>query len=310
MNAAQRMARIAMGAALENMTQTAKLNQWQFEWRIESDALVFQLALDYPAGILNATIRDRVTNRKQYRPTELANDVCESLRHVTAPDDSCAVFVFSPNERMELCKLISEADSIILSSQPIRSSFLDKVRFDQPVCAVVEEGLSLGSLEVSAFQRAALRMMPWIPDGLLRNGGGPALFRKAAMDLASSSAGFCVVLAEGASAENDYKVGQVFERAWLALTEQNFACQPMMSLLVLRNILENGSEHVIGTINRSKSSALLVQFKAFIGKITGNDSTGFPSALLRFGLADAPSVRTGRLPMDQLITKNNLDNAK
>jgi len=133
MNAAQRMARIAMGAALENMTQTAKLNQWQFEWRIESDALVFQLALDYPAGILNATIRDRVTNRKQYRPTELANDVCESLRHVTAPDDSCAVFVFSPNERMELCKLISEADSIILSSQPIRSSFLDKVRFD-PLC--------------------------------------------------------------------------------------------------------------------------------------------------------------------------------
>lgn len=288
MNAANNMARIAFGAALENMVQTAKQNDWQLSHEFDSESITVRLPQNYPAGTIPRSIADRATNRKKYHGTELSQTQLDVLKKTMDPNDSEVAWITKPEERMALCKLIAQADSMILSSEPVRRAFLEKVRFDQPVLAEVEEGLSLGSLEVSAFERLGLRMMPYFPDMLLRNTVGPSMFYGAAHKLATSASGFCIITSNEASPNREYNAGRLFQRAWVALTAHQLAAQPMMSLLVLQNMLNNLNASEIPTIQQEKSFALLSSFRELVNSAT-------PVAMLRFGPADLPSVRTGRL---------------
>lgn len=300
MNAGQHMARIALGAALENMVQTASLNQWQFEQSSDDDSITLVLREDYSAGMPCPSIRDRGTNRKKYLPTELTAQQLDSLQTEMSPDESSVIWVTEASHRTRLSRLIGEADSIILIAEPVRKAFLEKVRFDQPVRAVVDEGLSLGSLEVSAFHRAGLRLMRWMPDVVLRTLGGAAMFRKAGLDLAKSSAGFCVVASKLSGSPRDYEIGRLFQRAWLALTRQQLASQPAMSLLVLQNMIDNIPAEALSAIDLKAAARVLGDFDDLLANVAGEKVS--PGALLRFGRAQDPTVRTGRLSREKVAS--------
>lgn len=294
MNVGQNMARIALGAALENIYQTTAANGWLMEEELLDDSISVRLLDEYEAGTLPPSINERATNRKKFYGKELPQSLYDQLRRSMEPNASDVLWIEKLEDRKRLCDLIAEADSIILSAKPVRLAFLEKVRFDQPTFAVVKEGLSLGSLEVTAFERVALRMMRYIPDIVLRTAGGPSMFRKAAHKLATSASGFCIVTSSLESPSREYQSGRVFQRAWLSLTSQQLAAQPMMSLLVLQNIVKNLPQHEIPTINRTRSLELLEQFQKLLdgfSSVPGKAAV----AMLRFGLADRPSVRTGRL---------------
>ena len=293
MNAANNMARIAFGAALENVYQTAQLNGWKITHISDTDSITVCALEDYPAGAIPKSIKDRATNRKKYRGTELPESQLEALRQAMGSEASQVVWITKPEDRKALCELIAQADSIILSAKPVRNAFLEKVRFDQPVLAVVNEGLSLGSLEVSAFERAGLRMMPYIPDLIIRKTGGPAMFYGAAHKLAFSASGFCIVTNSEESPTREFNAGRLFQRAWVALASEQLSAQPMMSLLVLQNMIHHLEQNQIPTINRERSLNLLNSFEQFLKK--HSEAAASPVAMLRFGPAEAPSVRTARL---------------
>ena len=176
MNAGDRMTRIAIGAAVENMVQTANANGWQYLLATsESDATI-RLSDDYSVGVIDDALRDRATNRRTYQSKGLPAVLLDRLRSaVQSEGTATANWITEPQDREKLCRLIGEADSMMLSNESVRKAFLAKVRFDMPVKAVVKEGLSLGSLEVSAPERSALRMMRWTPDAMLKLFGIPPL---------------------------------------------------------------------------------------------------------------------------------------
>src|SRR5262245_49971829 len=74
----QRMARIAVGSALENILHTAQVNDWQVEL-IENQrlhqALVRVLDPHGPGGIADSIIEARTTNRRLYDARPLAAEV-------------------------------------------------------------------------------------------------------------------------------------------------------------------------------------------------------------------------------------------
>ena len=292
MNAGDRMSRIAIGAAIENVIQTARANNWELDVRYSDSTVDVSLHTASDGTDLEPAIRDRVSNRREYQGTKIPEETIRQMkRAVSAEGGVSARWIVSPDDRARLTRLIGDADALMLSNESIRKAFLDKVRFDQPVNAEVDEGLSLGSLEVSAFQRVALRMMQWIPDHVLQIGGAKRTFRQAASRLASSASGFCVVCGEDTDARSDYGVGQVFQRAWLELTRNDLAVQPMMSLLVLQNIRDNGTELLKQQLGVEGVSNLLDRFNESISLEPGT----FPRAMLRFGYAEPPTSRTGRL---------------
>tara|TARA_R110002049_G_scaffold285698_3_gene466862 strand:- start:5328 stop:6374 length:1047 start_codon:yes stop_codon:yes gene_type:complete len=301
MNSGNRMTRIAIGAALENMCQTAEINQWNHSVEYGDDSASLWLEQPYQGSDLDPAISERVSNRRTYNRQEASPSLIDQLKENVAPEgDASACWITEDDDRKQLCELIAQADSLMLSNKTIRDAFLEKVRFDQPVDAEVDEGLSLGCLELATAERVGMRAMRWIPDRLLKLGGIKRTLRETAFKLATSASGFCVVMCPSEETPGDYRIGRVFQRAWLEITRQKLASQPMMSLMVLRNIRENGAPSLNQQLGSESIKSLLDRFQS-LKPLSGN---GAPCAMLRYGFADDPSTRVGRLSIDRMKREN------
>jgi hypothetical protein len=123
------------------------------------------------------------------------------------------------------------------------------------------------------------------------------LFAAKARQLVASASGLCLVVAPDSAAATDVLVGQAMQRAWLALTAQGLAVQPMMSLLVLENAGEHGTPELVASLGRDRLADLRDTLRALVPEI----GTGRPAFLMRFGYALPPSGRTGRLPLTSVV---------
>lgn len=302
MNAAQRMARIAIGAAIENMVQTSKANQWLLDIQPEAqDATIrVRLSQPLPPGTIPEVLRRRVTNRRVYQKRALDPSVLTSLTEgnpAETADGARPLWLTAPDQLATLTEFIARADRLILSNQQIRNAFLSKVRFDQQPNETVDMGLSLGTLEVTPVERTLLRLMQWLPDAVIKGLGAGRTFYSVASRLAGSAAAICVVLTDHNDNQSDIAAGRCWQRVWLRVADAGLAAQPMMSLLVLQNISDNGDSKLQMELGRKKVQDLLNQFNGFIKSL----APGRPAALMRVGYALAPTARTGRLPLDQVL---------
>jgi hypothetical protein len=302
MNAGQRMARIALGAAIENLLMAAPAVG--FEARLEHVDNEGRAWVRLQPGSLTvhgnplAVIPARVTNRRLYEHRPVPPDVLTTLRQQTPPLEAVSThWLVEPERLKSLAELIGRADATMFGEPTMRHAFLSKVRFDLPPDAAAEEGLPLSSLELSRMDRFALRLMPRLPNYLLTNSGGLKAFASKARKLVESSSGLCVIVAPDSEIATDLTVGRAMQRAWLALTEAGLAAQPMMSLPVLENVLDNGSPEVVATIGRERVAALSAEFRSRVPEV----GTGRLAWLMRFGYAPPPSGRTGRLPVTAVI---------
>src|SRR5690606_9585954 len=90
----------------------------------------------------------------------------------------------------------------------------------------------------------------------------------------------------------DLDVGRAWQRLWLELTRQQLAGQPMMSLLVLKNVIELGDPQLLSPRDLAASKTLLDEFQALSAQLVEGD----PAVLMRIGTATAPTSRVRRLP--------------
>ena len=80
------------------------------------------------------------------------------------------------------------------------------------------------------------------------------------------------------------------------MTEQGLACQPMMSLCVLRNVRDNAPELMGREFGQHKALSLLREFEDLFRCIAGS----CPGAIMRMGYArNCPTARVGRRPTKQ-----------
>jgi nitroreductase len=240
MNRGQRMARIAVGCAVENMFRTAAHNAWKLAPEIDPthDAVVVRW-LDgdlTAAGSLPPVIRERATNRHPYDAQDLSPADAAELQGLAFAADVRVQWITQRAKLDELAPVIGRADGLMFSRREVRDAFLGSVRFDAPADAQVEEGLSLASLGISKFEQ---RSLPWLkqqPNWLIQLLGVPRSMNRHAQKLVQSAAGVCVILCEPSDPASDFAVGRAMETAWLELTARGYAVQPMMSLPVLDNL--------------------------------------------------------------------------
>lgn len=296
MNAGQCMARISVGAAIENLVQLAEHNQWPYEVEVQGEVVCFRLTdhqrietIDVPPEIA-----DRCSNRRVYDGVPLNADTVERLKAAAQSNSELTtVWVTAPAQRKQLTEVIATTDALMLGAAPIREAFLKKVRFDLAPNAVADEGLSLGSLELNKLERGLLRVARRMPDPLLQLGGIRGTFRSTATKLACSASGFCIIAAKRISADTDYAIGRAFENAWLQATVEGLAAQPMMSVFVLKNILAHANElpDEVNKIGRQAAEKVIQAFDDMLG-LPGQIHSG---AMLRIGHAPPPTTRVGRL---------------
>lgn len=313
MNAGQRMARVAVGAAVENLAQAAEAWGLRAVVLPEDEAgLTIRLLDDcgrphhwrkstpvesMPAGELPERIVRRVTNRRWYAGRPVDRAWAETLREVSEAGPEVRVVWVWQRERVErLAKLIGEADGVLFGLGAARRSFIENIRFDRAATEAVAEGLSLGSLEVGRGERLGMRLVRWLPDRVFRGLGLGRVFARRAEGLVRSASGLCVVLTRGWEAATDFEVGRAMERAWLGLTERGLAVQPMMSLAVLENMVREG---VVGAETRvvGRVGEVSGEFCAGAGAADGERV----AAILRFGFAEPPTGRVGRRGLAEVV---------
>jgi nitroreductase len=295
MNAGQVMSQIAVGAAVENALRTAHHNGWSADLEETEPPALARIRVrggEERQPSIEDAITERVTNRRVYERRPLpAEDLARLLRDTPVLDGVTTHWVIDANRLAELANLIGRADAVMFSNPSVRRAFLANIRFDKAADDRVEHGLSLGSLEPSALDRLALRMMHRIPNWLMKIGAG-GMFESRARKLVESSSGLCLIVAPDRLGPTPLRVGRAAQRAWLALTAAGLAAQPMMSLLVLENLLAGGPPELIASLGRERLATLGSDFRRLAPEIGG----GQPAFLMRFGFALAPSGRTGRLP--------------
>lgn len=298
MNAGQRMARIAVGAMLENLLQQADASGWTAQEEPPPPGVEAALRLHRtgtgPAGSSHPNLAQRVTNRRSYDGRPVASEVLERLARQTPEFDGVRTHWITERDRIgAIGSLIGEADAVMFGNGAMRQAFLSKVRFDVAPGHPVSEGLPLRALELTAADRVALRVMRRLPDGLLRIAGAARIFAAKARDLVESASGLCLIVAGDGSPHTDVVVGRALERAWLGLAEAGLAVQPMMSLPVLDNVRTNGDQALIMELGEARLDRLDRRFRELAPEI----GPGRAAGLLRFGHAPPPSGRTGRLPI-------------
>jgi hypothetical protein len=242
----------------------------------------------------------RVTNRRPYDGRPVAAEVLDRLRRATPGLEETRTLWITARERIDaLAAVIARADAVMFGEPfGMLRAFLKNVRFDAPPAAAVDQGLSLASLEVSAANRLALRAMPRLPDWVLRVAGVSRSLAANTRRLVRGSSGLCLVAAPDDAEATDVAVGRAMQRAWLALTEQGLAAQPMMSLPVLENALVRGDRMLREAVGPDRVRALREEFRAEVPEL-GDDR---PAWLMRFGFAPSPSGRTGRRPLDAVTS--------
>ncbi len=299
MNAGQRMARVALGAALENMLQTADRRGWNLCRETPDDpealAQVRLHGVDPVAAEVAPAVAARVTNRRRYDSRDLAPQVLDRLRGATAEPSAIVTHWLADRGRLpELAALIGRADALMFGAADMRRAFLANVRFDRPRAEAVEVGLSLDALELSTSDRLALRCLRGMPPWMVHLSGALRQFAVHSQRLVASASGLCLVVAPDGEPSTDVEVGMALQRAWLALTAEGLAVQPMMSLPVLEGAVERDPR---------RASPKLEELRRRLRELLPELRTGRAAFLLRFGYAPPPSGRTGRLPLSAVTTR-------
>jgi len=307
MNAGQRMARIALGAALENLLRAARAGGWDAEAVPAPPGLVAMVRLGpaRPDGAPRTAceLAARVTNRRPYDGRPIPTGVLDGLRRAT-PDEGVATRWLVGADRLRpLARLISRGDAAIFGAPTVLRAFLANVRLDAAPGVPIAEGLCPASLDLSAVDRLALRALRRAPDWLLRLGVHRRAFASKARRLVAGASGLCLGVARDDDPATDLAVGRTMQRAWLALTAHGLAAQPMMSLPVLDNIRTHGDPALIAALGRPTLERLADEARSGIPELEGG-RVGF---LLRFGYAPPPRGRTSRLPLDAITRERSDD---
>lgn len=300
MNANQRMARIAVGAAAENFLRTAACNGWDAELLPPSsvNAVAIRITASLRTeGDIDRVLLRRVTNRRYYNGSSLSASTLAALQRKTPDIEGVRTHWIVDRRRLvALARMIGRADAVLFGHPLLRRAIFENVRFDLPTNAAAEEGLPVGSLALPLIDRLAFRGLRATPDWLLAVSRIIRVFAAKATQLVNSASGICVVTANTRDLETDFQVGRSMQQAWLAATQLGLAVQPMMSLCVLDNVLENAPEF-LGEADRSMVRTLQAEMSGLVPEM----ASARAAAILRAGFAAEPFARSGRLPLTRLL---------
>jgi hypothetical protein len=299
MNSGQRMARIACGAAIENILQVARFNDWEAAIELHNSPVeiaTIRISGDLSAhGSIEARFRNRYTNRRAYNAIPASQTTMQCLiDSVQAAAETALIWITQGNSLKAITDIIAQSDALMFGDPIFRQAFLANVRFDRPAAEQVQEGLSIGSLGLTRIERMALSHIELLPIVELRSWVMRRATGSKAKRLIRSASGLCFITSYENSVSADVAVGRMMQRSWLSLTEQHFAVQPMMSLPVLLSATSFTSFP-----KHDQVEALAKQAKAILGIPRGQNI----AAILRFGYANDPiPSRTGRRELKSCIT--------
>lgn len=284
------MARIAIGAALECiMISAARMGATLRSQPPRPGALV-TVTIEAPKRIPepDRSRMRRVTNRRPYDGRALDDTLLKKLREAV-PD----VRWFGRTHVRALGPVFEQAEELFYLDAGLRERTLSSIRFDVKDREAVDRGIAVGSLELQAAERAALlNIRKPATSGV--NVASVKVLAARARRLIESASGVVIITTTSNEPMADVDVGRMMQRAWMTLTKEGLAVQPMTRIVSL-----GLGPSSMGTEN-DLIPPLMQSFRKVFPMVPDDARIAF---LMRFGWAEAPTCRTGRLPLSESIAK-------
>lgn len=301
----QRASVLAIGAAVENMVLAA--GAIGLDCQIESfpvsddPQLVCRLRFTrrprpWPASTQFKQIPRRVTNRRLGPRRPLGSEASELLE-IALAGNGRLILITDASALEELGQLIGTTDRLQFLSKKMHRALLSELRWSPEATARTRTGIDIATLELSAADAAAMRVVALWPAMafLKRVGGGRALERGAHKSIAAASAvGLLTMPCAGMPAF--FEGGRIMERLWLAATARGLALQPYTALVYLLDRYTDGAEGYTEDERRE-----LAQLHRRYTKIIDIPEGHVGLLLFRLAYADPPTARSLRLPVESVL---------
>ena len=298
-NADGRMARIAVGAALECALLRAGRMGATVRFETPRPNALITSTVGPPKrmpGFDKALVR-RVTNRRLYDGRPLDDTTFSLLHEATGPLDSTRTLWFGRERVRVLGPIFEQAEVLFLSNPSAREHMLRAIRLDARDREEVLRGLSSGSLELSTADRLALDVCRMTTDRVATSGAFAPMGARARR-LVESASGVCVLVTRGTEPSTDVTIGRCMQRAWLLLTRRGLVAQPMSTVSALEAMLdvERGGGPAVG--ERQRVEDLVAKVRAAFPSVERTSRIGL---ILRVGWAPPPTARVRRLALQDSL---------
>jgi hypothetical protein len=296
------MAGIAIGASLECALLRAGRNGCTVRFLPPRPNALVTISISAPKRLVEAdkALVRRSTNRRLYDGRPLDDATFAWLQQATPVLDGVRTLWFGRERVRALGPLVEEGEAAFYGDPRSREAALRAVRFDVRDNEEVPQGLSVGSLEMSASERMTLDALRHTPEDRLLAMGAMAKMGAHGRRLVESASGVCVVVASGGEPSVDVAVGRCMQRAWLGLTRKGLVAQPMGAIPALEAMGEHDERAGVKGAPQERSAAVVAALRAAFPSL---EKGARVAVLLRVGYAPAPTTLARRLPLaDSLAT--------
>ncbi|HEX6751955.1 MAG TPA: hypothetical protein VF092_31965, partial [Longimicrobium sp.] len=305
----QRAAHVALGAAVENVAVAAAHRGYRA--RMEpfprprdpgvAAAITFERAGADPEddAALFAHLATRVTNRRTGKRVPLGADALTALADAARVRGARLDMVTDDEGLAELAHLLGAGERIRQLTRELHREMMRELRWTPDEAQRAGDGVPVDALELTAAQRAALRVTqrPEVAATLRELGGGRVLQERVEKAVLRSSA-VGLVTVGGGTAACALRGGRAVERVWLTATSLGLAVQPVTALIYMFEMLDGSAATVFSAREREELRELRARFDALFEAAEGNTRL----LLFRVGVAGAPSARAPRLPLESVLT--------
>jgi nitroreductase len=299
-NARGRVARVAVGAALEcALLRAGRMGATVKFLPARPGALVtFSASSPRHTPEPDKALVRRATNRRLYDGRPLDDATFAWLQQATPVLESARTLWFGRERVRTLGPIVAEGEALFYRDPAAREAALRAIRFDVRDQEEVPQGLSLGSLELTTAERLAVDALRKTPQDRLEALGAFEKMGGYAKRLVESASGVCIVTTPGTDDLSDVVVGRAMMRAWLALTRKGLVAQPMNAIPWLEARLGLEEKDAPLPAEKERVEAVVAKLR---GAFPSVDKASRIGVLLRVGQAPPPSTRVRRITLGESV---------
>jgi nitroreductase/molybdopterin/thiamine biosynthesis adenylyltransferase len=304
-----RASHLALGAAIENVAIAAAHRGYRtliepFPHN-EDAAVVARLQFAPGAGPEEARlaarfeqIGQRATNRRLGERIPLFAQELTPLQEAASEPGVALHLRTAEAELEEAGRILGAGDRIRFVCSELQREAICEIRWTQEQAERTCDGIDIVSLELSAKDAAALRLLarPDVGALLRQQNGGLAIEEGARKSIAAASAvGLITVDSHDPAAF--IRGGRAVQRVWLTATALGLAFQPMTALLYMFEMLRGETALVFNDRERGTLQTLETRLERLFGGLP----QGPRIMLFRLARAPEPTARALRLPLDRVL---------
>jgi nitroreductase len=299
---------LAIGAAVENMELGARAAGLECRVRPFPDAAspstVCELSFSVPAIApevppLAAYISQRVTNRRLGPRVPLAPAHGQALCAAAESAGGRLQLLTTAGALDEIAGVLGATDRLRFLSKRLHSEMISELRWTAEEVEQTRDGVDLATLELTRADLAGIRLArQWSSIVFLRHIGGGRSLERAAKNTVAASSAIGLLTTPGTGPTSYFQGGRALERVWLTASALGLAMQPMTVVLYLWTRLARGAR---GEMSDAEVTVLEAQRERFL-RLFDLPADTAEIMLFRLAHADAPSARSLRKPVDDVLT--------